>query len=269
MVTTNVCFREAALQRHRRAQCPVWAVPNDGNLATDVQCAHTCMEMLVLMKQSLDWKFLRWPAVKGIANNDFTRVVSLIPIAGYLILFNDQLMSLASFDTLAGVGEGDASPFVLESLTKLRLVFFGSLLVLCSYATYWVFHPEVLETSSNDLEFFELVRQRYSVYELAEIEDNVHSENWTKRTQAFWLVVGKPRLRKHVVSGYRPDVRSVMFRDHGPYIGFLAREYWIGMMHTHRLARVLSLLFGIVGYLLLALPTLDVAQAVLRQMLFG
>lgn len=221
------------------------------------------------MNPSLDWKILRWDSVKGIANNDFTRVVSLIPIAGYLILFNDEIMGLASFNTLAGVGEGDASPFVLQGLTKLRLVFFGSLLVFCSYATYRVFRPDVLETSNNDLEFSNQVGQRYSVYELAEIEKQVHSESWAKRTEAFWVVLGKPRSRTPLVSGYRPDVRDHMFSDHGDYISFLAREYWVGMMHTHRLARVSSVVLGIVGYLLLAFPTVDVAQAVLRQMLFG
>ena len=208
-------------------------------------------------------------AAKGIASNDFTRVVSLIPIAGYLILFNDELIDISSFNTLAGVRDGDASPFILQGLTKLRFVFFGSLLVLCSYATYRVFRPEELEISNNDLEFSNLVMQRYSVYELAKIEEQVHSESWTERTATFWFFLGKPRSRKPLVSGYRPDVRAHMFSKHGDYIGFLAREYWVGMMHTYRLARVASVIFGIVGYLLLAFPTMDVAQEVLRQMLFG
>jgi hypothetical protein len=79
------------------------------------------------MKPSTDWKGVRWDAVQGIANNDFTRVVALIPIVGYLILFNDEIAGIASFDALAGVGEADGSPFFLDGLTKLRLVFFGSL----------------------------------------------------------------------------------------------------------------------------------------------
>jgi len=227
------------------------------------------MEMLVLKVPSLDWKIVCWDSVKGIANNDFTRVVSLIPIIGYLILFNDKIADIASFNTLAGVGEDDASPFILGGLTKLRLVFFGSLLVLCSYATYRVFRPEVLQASNNDLEFSELVRQRYSVYELAEIEKEGFSEKWRKRTDAFWVVFGKPRSQQPQVSGYRFDARAAMFSKHGDYISFLAREYWVGMMHTYRLARLSSAFFGIVGYLLLTFPTMDVAQAVLRQMFFG
>ena len=115
------------------------------------------------MEPNTDWKIIRWETVRGVAKNDFTRVVVLIPIAGYLILFNDEIARMVSFDTLAGVGETDSSPFLLDGLTKLRLVFFGSILVLFSFLIYRLFRPEVLEASKNDLEFSELVRQRYSV----------------------------------------------------------------------------------------------------------
>lgn len=221
------------------------------------------------MKPSTDWKGVRWETVKGVANNDFTRVVALIPVAGYLILFNDEIAGMVSFDALAGVGEANRSPFLLDGLTKLRLVFFGSLFVLCSFVTYRLFRPEVLEASKNDLEFSELVRQRYSVYELAQIEERVHSQSWTERTDAFWTVLGERRSKKPLVSGYRPDARAQMFSKHGDYIGFLAREWWEGMMHTHRPARICSLVFGVWGYAMLVIPTLDIAQAVLRHLFTG
>jgi len=60
-----------------------------------------------------------------------------------------------------------------------------------------------------------------------------------------------------------------MFSKHGDYIGFLTREWWEGMMHTHRPARIFSLAFGVGGYFMLAIPTLDVAQAVLRHFITG
>jgi len=221
------------------------------------------------MNSNTDWKVIRWDAVKGIANNDFTRVVTLIPMAGYLILFNDEIAGMASFDTLAGVGEADTSPFLLDGLTKLRSVFFGSLLVLFSFLIYRLFRPEILEVSTHDLDFSELVRQQYSAYELAQMEERIHSESWIERTDAFWIVLGKRRPKKSVISGYRPDARAQMFSKHGHYIGFLAREWWDGMMHTYRPARISSLAFGVVGYAMLAIPTLDIAQAVLRHLFTG
>lgn len=218
------------------------------------------------MKPRTDWKGVRWETVKVVANNDFTRVVALIPVVGYLILFNDEIVGMVSFDALAGVDETRRSPFLLDGLTKLRLVFFGSLFVFCSFLTYRLFRPGVLEASKNALEFSELVRQQYSVHELALIEERVHSKTWIERTDAFWTVLGRRRSKKPLVSGYRPDVRADMLSKHGDYIGFLAREWWEGMMHTYRPARICSLVFGIGGYAMLAIPTLDTAQAVLRHL---
>lgn len=148
-------------------------------------------------------------------------------------------------------------------------MFFGSLFVFSSFVTFKVFRPEVLETAKNDLEFSEIVRQRYSVYELAQIEEWVHSESWVERTEAFWTVLGKQRSKKPVVSGFRPDFRADMFSKHGDYIGFLAREWWVGMMHTYKPARIISLMLGVLGYLMLAVPTIDIAQAVLRHIFTG
>ena len=221
------------------------------------------------MKISTGWKLLHWNAVKAIANNNFTRIVGLIPIAGYLILFNDEIAHLATFNSLAGVGKDDVSPFVLGGLTKLRMVFFGSLSVLCSYIVYRVFRPEILETANTELEFAELVRHRYSVHELKHIEEHIHSADWTERTEAFWTVLGERRSKKLIVSGYRPDARNFMFSKHGDYISFLAREWWTGMMHTYPFARASSAILAVAGYTMMAVPTLDISQAVLRHLLAG
>jgi hypothetical protein len=220
------------------------------------------------MKFHSDWWIFHWSFVKGIASNDLTRVVALIPLAGYLILFNDEITKLVSFNTIAGVGPEAASPFVLSSVFKLRLVFFGSLFVLMSYLFFRIFRPSVLEGSSGDLEFSTRVRDNYSVYEIASMEAQVYSDSWVPRTEAFWIFLGETRARKSVVSGYRPDFRSAMIAKYGDYIHFLAREWWAGMMHTYRGARLASIIFGITGYIMLAVPTLDIAQAVLRHIIF-
>lgn len=60
-----------------------------------------------------------------------------------------------------------------------------------------------------------------------------------------------------------------MFATHGDYIRFLVREWWEGMMHTRRPARICSLTFGVGGYVMLAIPTVDIAQAVLGHLFIG
>ncbi len=214
------------------------------------------------MKFHTDWKLTQWQSVERVANNDLARVVALVPIIGYLILFNDQIAEIASFRMIAGVEPGAETPFFITGLAKMRLAFFGSLLLLFSNLIFKVFRPKVLELAKGDMEFAARVGERYSVHELADMEARVFSDHWKPRLPLFWKVFDEFRGKKPVVSGYRPDARTKMFADRGDYIRFLAREWWSGEMHTFRAARVISLSLGIIGTFLLAIPTLDITQAV-------
>ena len=220
------------------------------------------------MNFSEDWQAIQWRAVKAVANNDLSRVIGLIPLAGYLILFNDEIANLASFDTFAGVTEKSVSTFFLEGLTKLRLAFFGSLFVFGSYVIYRVFRPPVLDWSTSEIQFSARVQESYTVQEIASMEADVFSVGWKPRREGFWIFLGSTRTRPMLI-GFRPDVRGLMFAKHDDYISFLAREWWVGMMHIRRPARLASMVLGIIGYTLLAVPTLDIAQAVLRDMIVG
>jgi len=219
------------------------------------------------MKFYSDWKIAQWYSVEKIANNELARIVGLVPLVGYLILFNDEIAGIASFGTIAGVDNDNVSPFILSSLAKMRFVFFGSLFVLFANLIYRIFRPQVLDSSKGGMEFSTRVRDSYSVYELASMEEQVFSEHWKPRSPFFWMVHDSIRSKKPLVSGYRPDARAQMFSKHGDYIHFLAREWWAGMMHTSRGARLASMLLGITGYILLAFPTFDISQAVLRDIL--
>ena len=105
----------------------------------------------------------------------------------------------------------------------------------------------------------------YSVFELSNMEEAVYSDGWKPRLSLFWIVLGSVRSKKARVSGYRPDVKAHMFAEHGDYIQLLAREWWVGMMHTKRIARITSLTLGIIGYCMLALPATNISQAVVRD----
>lgn len=149
----------------------------------------------------------------------------------------------------------------------MRFVFFGSLFVLFANLIYRVFRPQVLDSSKGDMEFSTRVRDSYSVYELASMEEQVFSDHWKPRSPLFWMVRDSIRPKRPIVSGFRSDVRPQMFSKHGDYIDFLAREWWVGMMHTSRGARLASMFLGITGYILLAFPTFDISQAVLWDIL--
>jgi hypothetical protein len=218
------------------------------------------------MKLSEDWRMVQWRAVKAVANNDVSRVIGLVPLAGYLILFNDEIAGLTSFDTIAGVADGSTNPFFLDAVTKLRLVFIGSIFVFFSHVIYGIYRPPVLDLSIDEIDFSAKVRESFTVGEIARMEAEVFGSSWKPRRHDFWMTRERARSGPKL-AGFRSDVRSVMVNGHGDYISHLAREWWAGTMHTHRPARIMSIAFGTIGYLCLALPTLDISQAVLRDML--
>lgn len=220
-----------------------------------------------MVRFNLENPILQWEFVRGVANNDLTRVVGFVPLIGYLILFNDKIAEIVSFNAIAGIESSTYSPFLMSGLLKLRLSFFGSLSLLISYVIYKVYHPRILDDARGRVDFSSQVMNIYSVGEVQEMEAQVHSDRWTRRLEMFWIFLGKPRPKKAILAGFRPDVRRFMFEEHGDYIHLLSLEWWTGMMHKSRLARISAIGFAAIGYTLIALPSFDIAQAVLRDAL--
>ncbi|WP_170417580.1 hypothetical protein [Ruegeria atlantica] len=136
-----------------------------------------------------EWRVFHWDFIETIANNGLSKVVGIIPIAGYLILFNDALLQSISFDEIAGVTPEDTSPFFSSGITKLRFTFFGSLFVLVANSTFRLFSPKELSSSKTDIVFSDQVVASYSISEIAKIESDVLREDWIHRT---------PFLREYV-----------------------------------------------------------------------
>ena len=215
------------------------------------------------MNFTKDFFFLQWDFLEKISNNQLSKLIGIVPLVGYLILFNDEMAEFISFDYIVGRGSDEASPFFVGPLSKLRLVFFGSLLLFISNVLFQIFRPKELRMARDEFTFSELVRENFSVYELQSMEASIHSKNWIPRLETFWVVLGQARQRKPVVSGFRFDVRASMFRDHGPYIYHLSREWWVGCMHSRKPARWFTFCLAILGYLMLAVPSVDIMQAVI------
>lgn len=214
-----------------------------------------------------DPSWLRWNFIEKIANNELSKLVVFIPIAGYLILFNDRFAEALTFDEIAGVHEGETSPFFLSATTKLRLAFFGGIFVFVSKLVFVGFSPKILENFKRGLSFAETVVDNYTQPEIAALEQDVLSEAWIFRTPHL---VGtrytSVRSRKARIGGLNPhsfpQQRRTDFRE---YIQLIAREWWHGQMHSHFFARLICLVSGFVGFGMLSFSTLDIAQAVIRD----
>ena len=210
--------------------------------------------------------FLRWDFLEKIAGSEISKIVGVIPIAGYLILFNDGLADAISFDKIAGITDETDGTFLLSSVTKLRLTFFGSILIFVSNILFRMCSPKALELSKSDFDFSDRVMSSYSVAEIRALEAQLSNRTWNFRTP---LIVCNENfasfLNKKRLNGFRETIpRRDLLEPHQDYVSALSREWWIGQMHTLWLCRWLTLASCSIGYLMIAIPSCDIAQAVVR-----
>lgn len=208
-----------------------------------------------------------WSTVKKVASNDLTKIIGIVPVVGYLILFNDSILYSVQFNTITGTTGDEASPFLIGGLTKLRMTFFGSLCVTISFLIYQTRRPKALDNASDDFSFAERVRESYSVVEMKALERDVMDANWQKRLGLFWFPSQGARKRESRVQGFREDLRPKFLTEFRDYIDQASREWWIGQMNSRPFSRYAAMVFGCLGYLLLAIPTIDIAQAVIADIL--
>jgi len=220
------------------------------------------------LKNSKQEYFLfQWQFISSAARNDLSRIIAVVPIVGYLILFNDYVAETLQFNVLAGARADDPSPFFIPTDVKLRLVFLGSLLVLVANIASRIFSPNELEHSSNGFVFSDRVFESFSAEEVKAMETEVYDAAWSPRTSFFDnntdLRLGKRQTP--ILLGFQN--KQFMLRDNSEYLRNLAREWWCGKMHEMPIARYFTLASVVSGYLLLSVSTLDIVQAVLRDIL--
>ncbi|MGC0225544.1 hypothetical protein [Pseudooceanicola nitratireducens] len=208
-----------------------------------------------------------WSTVKKVASNDLTKIIGIVPVVGYLILFNDSILDKIQFNTITGTTGDEASPFLIGGLTKLRMTFFGSLSVTMSFLIYQLRRPKELDTATDDFSFAERVRESYSVVEMQALERDVMDAKWQKRMWLFWFPPQVARKRERRTQKAQGNRRSHFLRTFGDHIDQASREWWIGRMNSRPISRYAAMILGCLGYLLLVIPTIDIAQAVIADIL--
>ena len=222
-----------------------------------------------------EYNFLRWSAIQKLASNEISKVIGLIPLAGYLILFNDSLADAIGFDQIAGRAANENSPFLLESTTKLRMVFFGSISLFLGALLFRARSPKEIEMAQSELQFSDVVLNSYSKKEIIQIEEQILSGTWKMRTDRVLEAVagdsGNP-IEQIKLADLKPRVArfnndSFLRGKGGQYVRALAREFWLFREYSRPKTRIAVLVACLAGYGLLALPTIDIAQAVLMDIL--
>ena len=204
---------------------------------------------------------LRWHTLATIANNEISKLVGLVPIIGYLILYNDFFAEQFSFSKVLGT-QGAQNLFVFDAAPKLHLTFFGCVFVFISNVIFRTACPRVIQNHPSDIDFSDRVLNSYSAWEIHSLEGDVR-ELTEFKTPFVKEYASDPRISESQLLGY--SRKPPMIDEYAEYISALSREWWVQNDCRNPLIRRMCLLSGIFGYLMLSLPTLDITQAVSRK----
>lgn len=105
---------------------------------------------------------LDWGSAKFLLASPLVRTAALLPLIGYLIIFSSEVSSWLDFETL---GE----PFFIPHEWKLRLVYYGGVLVIAAFCVYHARCPRFLKLHDSEDQLRDAPTRSGSVTELESI----------------------------------------------------------------------------------------------------
>lgn len=98
------------------------------------------------------------------------RCAVTVPIVGYLILFNDSISEHLSFNKLA---HENLISFGLSSATRLKLIYFGLILLGAANLLYRWRSPFVFKIGRNEADYVENALRRFTAYTYVTIHERI------------------------------------------------------------------------------------------------
>jgi hypothetical protein len=203
-----------------------------------------------------------WSRWVSILNSPISRLSMAVPIVGYLVLFNDSVIQHLSFQRLIG---NDLDQVGISSLTRLKLVYFGLLFLGVGNLMFFWFRPHVLRLGANSLEYSEAGLKSFVLYDYIQINDEIsqrghaslHGKYYTKNWDDFIAkATGEPR-------GSRSDAPSaanwaLAKSLHEDMLRSMLRDKFLRYNGTRRVRLAICVTCSLCGYVLLAIPSVDI-----------
>jgi hypothetical protein len=107
---------------------------------------------------------MRWSTLGLLLSNTTARVIYALPVAGYVILYSDYFQTLFHFSSISVTSWG-----FLTFTQRIRLIYFGSWILLIAFGLYWRYAPRLLRGRRDEFHFVSDVvisRNRATVLEI-------------------------------------------------------------------------------------------------------
>ncbi|UWQ46979.1 hypothetical protein [Leisingera aquaemixtae] len=94
-------------------------------------------------------RLFTWNRIRPVVANELSKAVVAIPLVGYLIIFNDTIAGLISFEELTD-GRGT---LWLSSKTRLQCIYFGLLFLAASSVWFRIRCPKAVKVAASSEEY--------------------------------------------------------------------------------------------------------------------
>jgi hypothetical protein len=219
--------------------------------------------------QIFDYNF-GWTSYINLIDGWIARCSVAVPIVGYLIIFNDTIVEYISFDKITG---GGVSPFYLDSVNRLRLLYFALISLGIANLIYKFRRPWVFKVGRDTKEFIVNGLNIFTPTDYIRFHGTIRHEGhltvYGKYYDSEWEGFLKQAIGiegKSVsenVPGHWNDAKN----QYEYLLRCILEETFFRHSITNRISLCFSIIFSFVGYALLLLPSADLFFAVLKSMI--
>jgi len=211
--------------------------------------------------QSFIYNFV-WPDYVGLFDGWLARCAVAVPLLGYAILYNDTVAGYFEFTKLAG---SSPSPFGLSPVVKLKLTYFGLVILGASNVFYHLFRPHVMKLGRDEFEYVSRLLEHATLGFYIQIHEriryhghaSVHGKYYDDEYDAFMRDCLGDRTgdREHALIR-AGDWTSAKARHEGLLRSMLIDNYSYGKRQRQGLLAA-NVAMALIGFALIAVPGLD------------
>lgn len=212
-----------------------------------------------------------WPSYVAWIDGWIARCAIAIPLVGYLILFNDTVASHLKFDEITNF----RSSLLIDTATRLRLIYFGLIFLGLSNALYRWRRPYLMRWGDSQAKYIEWSLQHATISTFIEMNSAIRNSEYdplttegkyyTQQFQTFLddaegKIPEDSRLNRNFNQGHWTN----SIGKHGSLLRSILIETYFRETRKRRICLITCLFLASIGYLCLAIPSMNLFVAVVN-----
>ncbi|HFD32895.1 MAG TPA: hypothetical protein ENJ28_09360 [Gammaproteobacteria bacterium] len=213
-----------------------------------------------------------WSDYIGYIDGWIPKLALSVPIVGYLILFNDSVSDILSFKHLA---KEEINNFGLEGASRLRLLYFGLIFLGVSNFIYRIKKPYIFKFGKNLIDYTKNSLYMFTLGDYINVHGTIRREGHLTLSGKYYDSEwdGFLEAAKNTGEGTEKVIRDGDWESakskYGGLLRDMLRENFFRNDKKGRFWLSVCLILSSIGYLFLAVPSIDLFLKVVVSTFYG